>query len=103
MLHLSVETQRLARQRPDAGAPDRPEETGTFRRRSGKVGASRGESAYVWEEPDAYRAMVVEGLGTKSLVADAVRPLSGRSHFDALAQDTVAMIVNEPSQGEEGQ
>ncbi len=37
---------------------------------------SRGESAYVWEEPDAYRAIVVEGLGTKSLVADATRPIT---------------------------
>lgn len=39
--------------------------------------------------------MVMEGLGTKSLVADAVRRLGGRSHYDALAQDTVAMIVND--------
>jgi len=60
-----------------------------------EVGASRGESAYVWEEPDCYRALVVEGLGTKSLVADAVRPPGGPSYYDALAQDTVAMIVND--------
>lgn len=61
------------------------------------VAASRGESAFVWEEPDAYRAMVVEGLGTKNLVADAFRAHSGRSHYEALAQDTVAMIVNDIS------
>ena len=60
-----------------------------------EIGPSRGESAYVWEEPDAYRAFVVEGLGTKSLVADATRTHSGRSHYDSLAQDTVAMIVND--------
>ncbi len=60
-----------------------------------EVPASRGESAYVWEERDAYRAFVVEGLGTKSLVADASRAFTGRSHYDALAQDTVAMIVND--------
>jgi phosphoribosylformylglycinamidine cyclo-ligase len=60
-----------------------------------EVAASRGESAYVWEEPDAYRAMVIEGLGTKNLVAEAVRPITGRTHYDALAQDTVAMIVND--------
>ncbi len=60
-----------------------------------EIGASRGESAYVWEEADAYRAFVVEGLGTKSLVGDATRPITGRSHYDALAQDTVAMIVND--------
>lgn len=59
------------------------------------VSGSRGESAYVWEEPDAYRAFVIEGLGTKNLVADAVRPITGRSHYDAVARDTVAMIVND--------
>ena len=60
-----------------------------------ELSASRGESAYVWEEADCYRAFVVEGLGTKSLVADATRAFTGRSHYDALAQDTVAMIVND--------
>lgn len=60
-----------------------------------EVGLSRGESAYVWEEPDAYRALVVEGLGTKNLVADAVRAFTGKTHYDSLAQDTVAMIVND--------
>ena len=60
-----------------------------------ELSASRGESAYVWEEADCYRAFVVEGLGTKSLVADASRAFTGRSHYDSLAQDTVAMIVND--------
>jgi len=60
-----------------------------------EVAASRGESAFVWDEGDRYRAMVIEGLGTKSLVADATRAITGRSHYDALAQDTVAMIVND--------
>lgn len=60
-----------------------------------EVGASRGESAYVWEEGDAYRALVVEGLGTKNLVADAMRKVTGKTYYDALAQDTVAMIVND--------
>ena len=60
-----------------------------------EVGASRGESAYVWEEPDAYRAFVIEGLGTKSLVGDAMRRVTGRTYYDALARDTVAMIVND--------
>lgn len=60
-----------------------------------EVAASRGESAFVWEEPDAYRAMVIEGLGTKNLVADAMRPIGGRTYYDAVAQDTVAMIVND--------
>jgi phosphoribosylformylglycinamidine cyclo-ligase len=60
-----------------------------------EVGASRGESAYVWEEPDAYRALVIEGLGTKNLVADAMRSVTGKTHYDAIAQDTIAMIVND--------
>ena len=60
-----------------------------------EVTASRGESAYVWEEPDAYRALVVEGLGTKNLVADAMRNVTGKTYYDSLAQDTVAMIVND--------
>jgi len=60
-----------------------------------EIGASRGESAYVWEETDAYRALVVEGLGTKNLVADAMRPITGKTYYDSLAQDTVAMIVND--------
>jgi phosphoribosylformylglycinamidine cyclo-ligase len=60
-----------------------------------EVGASRGESAYVWEEPDAYRAMVIEGLGTKNLVGDAMRRVTGKTSYDALARDTVAMIVND--------
>jgi phosphoribosylformylglycinamidine cyclo-ligase len=60
-----------------------------------EVAASRGESAYVWEEADAYRALVVEGLGTKNLVADAMRKVTGKTYYDALAQDTVAMIVND--------
>ncbi|MGH7239177.1 MAG: AIR synthase-related protein, partial [Candidatus Saccharimonadales bacterium] len=60
-----------------------------------EIGASRGESAYVWEESDAYRALVVEGLGTKNLVADAVSEFTGKSHYDTIAQDAIAMIVND--------
>ncbi len=40
-------------------------------------------------------ASIVECLGTKSLVADAVRAISGRSHYDTIAQDTIAMAVND--------
>jgi len=60
-----------------------------------EIEASRGESAYVWEEQDGYRAFVVEGLGTKNRVADETRKITGRTHYDAIAQDTVAMIVND--------
>lgn len=60
-----------------------------------EVAGIRGESAYVWEEADAYRALVVEGLGTKNLVADEMRKSTGKTYYDSLAQDTVAMIVND--------
>ena len=56
---------------------------------------SRGESAYVLEVGGLLVASVTECLGTKALVADAVRPLSGRSHYDSIAQDTIAMAVND--------
>lgn len=60
-----------------------------------EVVASRGESAYVWEENDSYRSLVIEGLGTKNLVADAMRKFGDKTYYDAIAQDTIAMIVND--------
>ena len=61
-----------------------------------EVEASRGESAYLIEAPDSYLAHVEEGLGTKNLVADAMyRLVPTRSYYDHIAQDTVAMIVND--------
>ena len=60
-----------------------------------EIEASRGESAYVWEEPDKYGAFVVEGLGTKNIVADEMRKITGKTYRDAIAQDDVAMIVND--------
>jgi len=60
-----------------------------------EIESSRGESAYVWKEGNIYKAFVVEGLGTKNLVADEVRKFSGKTHYDSIAQDTVAMIVND--------
>jgi phosphoribosylformylglycinamidine cyclo-ligase len=38
---------------------------------------------------------VHEGLGTKNLIADAMGLLIGRSYYDAIAQDTIAMVVND--------
>lgn len=60
-----------------------------------EVEMSRGESAYLVETPEAFLAHVEEGLGTKSLVADEMYRLTGKSYYDHLAQDTVAMIVND--------
>ncbi len=56
---------------------------------------SRGESAFLIEAAKSYFAHVEEGLGTKSLVADAMYELTGKSYYDHIAQCTVAMIVND--------
>lgn len=60
-----------------------------------EIFTSRGESAYVSDAGSSCLAFVVEGLGTKSLVADAMYKITGRTYYDSLAQDTVAMIVND--------
>jgi phosphoribosylformylglycinamidine cyclo-ligase len=60
-----------------------------------EVRASRGETAYVVDAGDFYLATVLECLGTKSLVADAMRPHLGRSSYDLIARDAVAAIVND--------
>lgn len=60
-----------------------------------EVEKSRGESAYVWDEGDSFRAFVVEGLGTKNLIADEMGRVIGKSFYDQIAQDTVAMIIND--------
>jgi phosphoribosylformylglycinamidine cyclo-ligase len=60
-----------------------------------EVAASRGESAYVVDIGPVYLASIVECLGTKTLVADEMATLTGRSYYDAIAQDTIAMAVND--------
>jgi phosphoribosylformylglycinamidine cyclo-ligase len=56
---------------------------------------SRGESAYVWSQGTTLMASVIEGLGTKNLVADAVRSYTGKTYYDVIAHDTVATIIND--------
>jgi phosphoribosylformylglycinamidine cyclo-ligase len=51
---------------------------------------SRGESAYVWRQGDIWMASVIEGLGTKNLVADAVG-----MGYECIGYDTVATIIND--------
>ena len=72
-------------------------DTSTFlsSRGASEVSASRGESAYVVDVGDRYLATVTEALGTKNLVADAVRSYTGRTFYDAIARDTVATIMND--------
>lgn len=60
-----------------------------------EVTASRGGSAYVVDAGDFYLASTTECLGTKALVADAVRKITGKTYYDQIAQDTVAMAVND--------
>ncbi|MDP4299474.1 AIR synthase-related protein [Leptothrix discophora] len=57
--------------------------------------ASRGESAYVVDVGPFYLASIVECLGTKTLVADEMARLTGVSRYDAIAQDTIAMAIND--------
>jgi phosphoribosylformylglycinamidine cyclo-ligase len=61
----------------------------------GEVAASRGESAYDVDVGPFYLASIVECLGSKALVADEMARLTGRSHYAAIAQDTIAMAIND--------
>jgi len=60
-----------------------------------EVAASRGESAYVVDVGPFYLASIVECLGSKALVADEMHRLTGKSYYDGIAQDTIAMAIND--------
>ena len=60
-----------------------------------EVPASRGESAYVVDVGPFYLASIVECLGSKALVADEMHRLTGKTYYDAIAQDTIAMAIND--------
>jgi phosphoribosylformylglycinamidine cyclo-ligase len=60
-----------------------------------EVESSRGESAYVVDVGPFFLASIVECLGSKALVADAMEKLTGRCSYAAIAQDTIAMAVND--------
>ena len=57
--------------------------------------ASRGEPAFVFELGERTLALVLEGLGTKSLIARAVLEQQGVNRFDDVAYDAVAAILND--------
>jgi phosphoribosylformylglycinamidine cyclo-ligase len=57
--------------------------------------ASRGEPAFVFELDGRALAFVVEGLGTKSIVARHVLERQGINRFGDVAYDTVAAILND--------
>jgi phosphoribosylformylglycinamidine cyclo-ligase len=60
-----------------------------------EVQASRGESAYVVDVGPFYLASIVECLGSKALVADEMQQLTGKSYYAGIAQDTIAMAIND--------
>jgi phosphoribosylformylglycinamidine cyclo-ligase len=56
---------------------------------------SRGATAYVVEVGELTLAVVTEGLGTKSIIAEDYLALTGQSRFADIAADAVAAIVND--------
>ena len=60
-----------------------------------EITATRGESAFVWQQGQTLFASVVEGLGTKNLVADDMRKITGKTYYDVIGHDTVATIIND--------
>jgi len=71
--------------------------TGINLKRNGfeEISDTRGESAFVWEQGNILMASVVEGLGTKNLVADITSKITGKSYYDIIGHDTVATIIND--------
>jgi len=59
------------------------------------IDASRGEPAFVFELGEQAFAFVVEGLGTKSIIARHVMQEQGENRFADVAYDTVAAILND--------
>jgi len=60
-----------------------------------EVSQSRGESAHVIDCGSFYLASITECLGTKALVADEARKTTSKTYYDKIAQDTIAMAVND--------
>lgn len=60
-----------------------------------EIGDTRGESAYVWEQGDFLMASVIEGLGTKNLVADAMRKITRKTYYENIGYDAVSAIIND--------
>lgn len=60
-----------------------------------EISTTRGESAFVWRQKDVYMASVTEGLGTKNLIADGMRKITGKTYYDVIGHETVATIIND--------
>lgn len=59
------------------------------------VDASRGEPAFLFSVAGMQLAMVLECLGTKSVIARQYQELTGINRFDWVGIDTVAAVVND--------
>jgi phosphoribosylformylglycinamidine cyclo-ligase len=59
------------------------------------IDSSRGEPAFVFEVGGQTLAFVLEGLGTKSIIARKVHEQMGINRFASVAYDAVAAIVND--------
>lgn len=60
-----------------------------------EISDTRGESAFVWSQGEILMASVIEGLGTKNLIADETRKIAGRTYYDVIGHDTVATVIND--------
>ncbi|WP_144762235.1 AIR synthase-related protein [Curtobacterium sp. 9128] len=60
-----------------------------------ELAGARGTTAYVLETGDEQLGIVMEGLGTKALLAQEYLDATGEDHFAAIAIDAVAAIVND--------
>jgi phosphoribosylformylglycinamidine cyclo-ligase len=85
-----IDPLKVAAQRAAASTASQLEQHGFS-----EVKASRGESAYVVDVGPFYLASIVECLGSKALVADEMARLTGKSYYAGIAQDTIAMAVND--------
>ncbi len=81
---------RAALQRAQATVPNLIGQRG-FR----VVEGSYGESAFLVETPEFILAHVLEGLGTKNVVAEAMYRLTGKPYYHAVGQCNAAMIIND--------
>jgi phosphoribosylformylglycinamidine cyclo-ligase len=59
------------------------------------VDASRGVPAFLFSVGGTHLAMVLECLGTKSVIARQYQELTGVNRFDWVGVDTVAAVVND--------
>ncbi len=60
-----------------------------------EISNTRGESAFVWQQGKQLMASVIEGLGTKNLIADGMRLTTKKTYYDIIAHDTVATVIND--------